>query len=266
MSIHSLRNQVAESCRSHAIQAVQRAEYSDDPFPHFFAREFFPAKIYADLLAYLPATSSYEPASYEKHVSAEGDSNRFVFKLRQESLARLDDDSRQFWLGIRDALGSVGLQRAVYARLAPGLAHRYGIKPSAVPELTGYADPALYRETAGYRIAPHPDTRRKVVTMQIALPRDDSQVDIGTEFYRRSLNPASLLREPRGFEIVKRSPFLPNAAYAFSVLNTLTRKSWHGRSTLASSQGVRNSLLNLWYENAASANPEIVEELRRPAA
>jgi hypothetical protein len=96
--------------------------------------------------------------------------------------------------------------------------------------------------------------------MQISLAPDATQADLGTEFYQRSLNPAHWLREPRGFEIAKRPPFLPNAAYAFSVLNTLRIKSWHGRSSLASGCGVRNSILNIWYEKPEHANRDLIAE------
>src|SRR5262249_6971864 len=147
--------------------------------------------------------------------------------------------------------------------LAPGLSYRYAIDPRQAAELPGFALPELFHETSGYTIKPHPDTRRKVVTMQIALPKDASQRDLGTEFYQRSRNPLSLTRPPRGFTIAKRMEFLPNSAYAFSVLNTFRLKSWHGRSTIPDRAGERNSILNIWYEKASDANGDLIEENRQ---
>jgi hypothetical protein len=118
----------------------------------------------------------------------------------------------------------------------------------------------LFHETQGYSIKPHPDTRKKVVTMQVALPGDDSQRDLGTEFYRRSLHPSDWLREPRGFQVAKRMPFLPNTAYAFSVLNTFSLKSWHGKTAIPGALGERNSLLNIWYQDPQHANRDLVAE------
>ena len=126
--------------------------------------------------------------------------------------------------------------------------------------MPGFALPELFHESSGYRIKPHPDTRKKLVTMQIALPEDDNLTHMGTEFYRRSLRPGDWMREPRGFEVVKTMPFLPNTAYAFIVLNTMRLKSWHGRSTLTSASEVRNTLLNIWYQKAEHANTEIIAE------
>jgi hypothetical protein len=238
-------------------EAVDRAWYDASPFPHFIVEGLFPDELYAEMLASLPAAELSDPFSYEKHAEG-GKSNRGKFALTDDCIGRLEGRQWALWMGIRDALGHPRLKRAVFSRLSAGLAFRFGVSAEEAVETPGYALPELLRETEGYRIKPHPDTRRKLVTMQIALPADDSQAHLGTEFYRRSLNPAALLREPRGFDIVKRSPFLPNVAYAFSVINTLRLRSWHGRTRLSGDVGVRNTILNIWYARPEDANPDLV--------
>jgi hypothetical protein len=52
------------------------------------------------------------------------------------------------------------------------------------------------------------------------------------------------------FAKVKQFAFRPNSGYAFVVNNTFTRKSWHGRERLRDGAGVRNTLLNTFYEEA----------------
>ena len=231
------------------------------PFPHVIIRGFFPADVYARLLETFPSKPLYEPFDYDKHQSA-GESNRRRFCFTNAWLDKLSVDAKTFWHTIRSAVGCDEFKRLIFRKLSPGLSFRYGVPESETRSLPGYALPELFNETQGYKIKPHPDTRKKVVTMQIALPGDNSQEALGTEFYRRATNPAAWLREPRGFEVAKRMPFLPNTAYAFSVLNAFTLKSWHGRTSLGGQSGERNSLLNIWYEKPENGNADIVAENR----
>lgn len=242
------------------IAQVAATPLEADPFPHFAVRDFFPAEVYRQMLELLPTDEQYSLCDQEKNRGYDGSVNRSRFQLIDAQIARLSVASQAFWFGVRDALGSPELKRAVFRKLAPGLAFRFGVPVAQAAEVEGYPRPELFREKQGYRIAPHPDTRSKVVTMQLSLAADDSQADLGTGFYRRSFSPAAWLREPRGFEVAKRMPFLPNAAYAFVVLNNLTKRSWHGRETLGGEAGVRNSILHIYYANRRHANPDIVRE------
>jgi hypothetical protein len=217
------------------------------------------------MLDCFPPGSEFEPFAYEKHASSDGQSNRKRFRLENTCLAALPHTHQEVWCTIRSVLGSVALKEAVFDKLRSGLSYRFKCEPNSARSLPGFALPELFHETGGYRIKPHPDTRKKVVTMQIALPENDDKRHLGTEFYRRSIRPQCLLREPRGFELVKTMPFLPNTAYAFVVLNTMRLKSWHGRSTLPADCGVRNSLLNIWYQSAQHANREMIQENEGPA-
>jgi len=250
---------------SHMVASVKAAQAEREPFPHAIIPNFFPSDVYNDLLDFLPKDEEYETFSYQKHHAQDGSSNRLRFRMQNEWLDRLSGAQRAFWYAVRQALGSQPVKEAVYDKMRVGLAFRFGVPESQVNSITGYALPEMFRELASYRIKPHPDTRRKIVTMQISLPGDASQRNLGTEFYKRSVNPLHLLREPRGFEIVKCTPYVPNSAYCFAVLNNVTWKSWHGRSTLPSQCGVRNSILNIWYQNAEDANLDISTPVRKAA-
>lgn len=244
---------------AHMVQVVAETPLETDPFPHLSIRGLLPPAVYARMMEQFPDIALFEPFDYEKHQSG-GESNRRRFQMSNAWLDKLTGEVRTLWYTVRSALGSRELKAVVFSRLAPGLAFRYGVAPSEAVSLPGFALPELFHESDGYRIKPHPDTRKKVVTMQLALAQDESQAPLGTEFYRRSRNPASWFREPRGFDIVKRMPFVPNAAYAFTVLNTLQLKSWHGRTSIPGEAGFRMSLLNIWYERPEHANTDLTAE------
>jgi hypothetical protein len=253
--------QLRQRIIAHILRQIEDLRVESNPFPHFVTAPFFPPDVYDALVKRLPRPEFYENFHYDKHSNGDGQSNRQRFRLENADLFQLEPAQRTFWSSIRSALGSPELRRCVFQKLSEGLAYRFHCDACDVEQqVPGFALPELFREIEGYRIAPHPDTRKKVVTMQIALPEDDRQADLGTEFYQRSLSPLSWLREPKGFNIVKVMPFLPNTAYAFVVLNTMRIKSWHGRSQLRPACGIRNSLLNIWYTSAEHANQAIVME------
>jgi len=247
---------------NHMLEAVAETEAYDDPFPYILIPNFFPTDTYETLLSAIPEKAHFDP--FGEILDPEL-ANRFYFRLVEPILNQIEPEAQTFWYSVRSALGSVELKNAVFEKLSKGIAYRFGCKEQNAASIPGYASPELFHETAGYQIKPHPDTRRKVVTMQIALPDDNSKEHLGTEFYRRSLQLTHWMRKPSGFEVVKTMPFLPNHAYAFSVINSIRLRSWHGRTTIDESSGVRNSILNIWYQKAEHANIELVRENERLA-
>lgn len=259
----STRERIRLACLTHLLNRLDQAEVSEKPFPHFFVKNLLPDEIYARMVKSLPETSHYSQLAKYDRADA---STRHRMGLQTKDLAPLGAEQADLWLGVRDALGDLSVKRKVFRKLESGIAFRFGIPLSEVEEAPGYPLPELYRETTGYSIKPHPDTRRKVVTMQMSLAADESQRDLGTTFYRISPNPIHLLQEPRGFATAKQMSFSPNSAYAFVVLNTITKRSWHGREQLREGCGTRNSLLHLYYGDPADGNPELVEKFYQPTA
>ncbi len=251
------RSEITARCLEHMVERLSETSASHDPFPHFWTQNILPDDIYHRLLEELPPTSLYQAKGEEsRHYG-----NRSDMHLISEKIDQFPEASQELWYGLRGALSSPRLKKAIFAGLAKGIAHRFGISEDAAPGVAAYPRALLYRETEGYRIAPHPDTRRKLATVQFAFTDDPSQSGLGTSMYRLSAHPSDLLSVPRGFKEIGRKPFLSNSVFAFAVVNTLSMRSWHGREPLPPDCGIRNTLLHIYYADVADANPEMVAEM-----
>jgi hypothetical protein len=241
---------VASCVLDHLLRRIEATPALEEPFSHVYLEEVFPADLYEEVLAHLPDPALYDHAGYRHKKTRAPDYTRSAFPLTREGLALLPAGHRELWEGIASALTAPEVKAALFRKLARDLAFRYGVPEARAGELPGYSRPTLYRETEGFEIAPHPDTRKKVVTMQLYLPADDGQAGLGTALYKRKLLGSPFGHWRRRFARVKQFAFLPNSGYAFVVNNTLRKKSWHGRETLPPDAGTRNTLHNVFYERA----------------
>ncbi len=241
-------NRLASDIVDHLLVRLAQTPTCDEPYSHFYVENIFPAEVYADMMRNMPAPSLYKPLSLTKHRNAEGVSTRDVFALTGPEFEALSPRARELWSSISAALSAHELKVAVFRKLATDLTRRFGCRRDEVDRLTSFTKPSLFRDLEGYEIPPHPDGRTKVVTMQLYLPVDYSQLNLGTAVYKRRFTSLKGLYSWHGrFERVKQFLFQPNSGYAFAVSNSLAKKSWHGREQLPEGSGVRNSLLNLFF-------------------
>jgi hypothetical protein len=234
----------------HLVHAVEGCPAWDSPFSHFYGEGFIPDDLYAAMLEHLPDAEFYTELKHRDALRPDGTSSRAYLQLEEDSLARLPQAQRQFWGVAGQALRSPALKAAVFRKLKVDLSARFRVAPGDVENIDAYPRPGLFRDGDGYRILPHPDIWKKVVTMQFYLPADPSRRDLGTEIYSRRpgtilqslLAPLRPLDESR-FVTVKRFDFLPNSGYAFAV----SRHSWHGRPTITMGSSCRHSIMNIYY-------------------
>lgn len=228
----------------HAVKSIEAADRFSLPFPHIFFRDFFPADFYADLITSIPS-EGYEPIK--------GDQTRMALRLYGDNVDNVDAQLREMWAAVSAMLTSVEIEKAIRQQLNEGLEIRArGDKVASADDLRLVAKPVLYSDKDGYQIKPHPDARKKVVTMQLYCPADESQRELGTTLYQASLK-GLLNVGSYGLEPVKTLPFLPNVGYAFVVLkayHSLLKMSWHGRPKINTTiERPRVSLLNTFYVN-----------------
>jgi len=183
-----------------------------DPFPVHFLKPF-PAEFYPAVIANLPDDELYEDLIHKDAMRADGTSTRKMFSI--------DEYAPVFWRDLsfvlcgpevedvfRDHIGFEGPVRA-FCR--------------------------LFRDFAGYRISPHPDSSKKAMTAQFYLPEDETQADLGTSFFS--------WRPSNGFEENCRLKFLPNTGYCFKV----TENSFHG-TNFSEIGKPRDSLILTYYK------------------
>lgn len=228
----------------HAVASIEASDCFSLPFPHIFFRDFFPKDFYAEMIKSIP-TEGYDPIK--------GDGTRMALRLYGDNVNKVDADMREMWAAVSAMFTSREVEDAIRRQLHEGLEIRArGDKVSGPDDLRLVAKPVLYSDKDGYQIKPHPDARKKVVTMQIYCPTDESQRELGTTLYKASLKGLTHL-DSYGLEPVKTLPFLPNVGYAFVVLkayHSLLKMSWHGRPKIHTAiEQPRVTLLNTFYIN-----------------
>ena len=98
-----------------------------------------------------------------------------------------------------------------------------------------YPVPILTRDIPGYRVFKHTDSLWKGITVQLYLPSDDSNKNIGTIFHER---------RPDGTKPkVTQMSFAPNSGYAFAVWND----TWHSADPVGPEVKTRDSILLTYF-------------------
>src|SRR6476659_2888572 len=228
------RKLAAERLREFVVGAIEAAPAYETPFYHLVLDHVFPDDVYAAMLANMPEAADYRPmhGRSKGHDLADGTHTRVKIDLFPEYIRHLPPEKRALWNVVGRALCSGEVRDAFMRRLAPALERRFGADHSK----TGvFPIPVLTRDVPGYLITPHTDTRWKGITVQLYLPKDDANTDIGTIFHEKL---------PDG-SLPKRAQmrFAPNPGYAFAVGDD----TWHSADAVHNRVKTRDSILLTYF-------------------
>lgn len=233
------RRQAVEDLSRFLVASIEQARAVEKPFYHLQFDRVFPDDIYAAMLREMPVARDYRalPGRNNVNILEDGSATRVKIDLFPEYIRNLPQSKRELWKVVGRALCSDEVRDAFVRRLAPALERRFG---------AGYRDvgmfpiPILTRDVPKYRIAPHPDTQWKGITVQFYLPPDASTEHIGTIFHDR-LPDGSM---PKALKM----PFLPNTGYAF-VVGT---DSWHSADPVGPEVKTRDSILHTYFVDSGA--------------
>jgi hypothetical protein len=223
-----------ESLTGFVVQSIDAARRVEDPFFHLEFDRIFPDNVYAQMLALMPEVADYRPmhGRSKSNDLADGTHTRVKIDLFPEYIRNLPAEKRALWNMVGRALCSEPVKQAFMRQLAPGLSKRFGADFAKVGM---YPIPILTRDIPGYLITPHTDTHWKGITVQLYLPKDDANTDIGTIFHERAAD-GSLPKK-------SRMRFAPNSGYAFAVGDD----TWHSADPVHNGVKSRDSILLTYF-------------------
>ncbi len=233
LSTHD-RRRAAEGLADYIARSVENARAVEKPFFHLEFDRVFPDDIYTQILTLMPESRDYRPmhGRSKGHDLDDGTHTRVKIDLFPEYIRNLPSEKRALWDVVGRALTSDKVRKAFIGRLAPGLSKRFG---EAFGKVGMYPIPILTRDIPGYLITPHTDTRWKGITVQLYLPKDAANTDIGTIFHEK-LPDGSLPKKAQ-------MRFAPNSGYAFAVGDD----TWHSADAVHDRVKTRDSILLTYF-------------------
>ena len=164
------------SAELHTSYQIANAPVRGFPYPHCFVRDVFSPDFYEEIQRNLPDPAVMIPILEARQV--QGYNERFVLELHKgEHLAALPDAKRKFWqdiaawmVGGKSGLGRLG--SLMMNKFQPFVQNR-------LKNLTGikfYDEAYLVEDITNYKLGPHSDAEKKVITMLFYLPRDEFAV------------------------------------------------------------------------------------------
>lgn len=228
------RARAVDQLADYVVQSIEAARAVEKPFFHLEFDHVFPEDIYAKILALMPESRDYRPmhGRSKGHDLEDGTHTRVKIDLFPEYIRNLPPEKKALWNLVGHALCSEKVKQAFIRRLAPGLSKRFGPDFAKVGM---YPIPILTRDIPGYLITPHTDTRWKGITVQLYLPADDANTDIGTIFH--DVLPDG--SKPKHSQM----RFARNTGYAFAV----GTDTWHSADAVHNRVKTRDSILLTYF-------------------
>jgi hypothetical protein len=233
----------------HMAYRVGNVPFNMFPYPHFYLQDVFPADFYQQIQRNIPDSQAMIPL--EQARGTKGYDERFVLNISKKGTTALSSEKSEFWNAMHHWLvvkGNFGT--LIFEKFKPFIQQRFANRTN----VEFYSEALLVQDITNYKLGPHTDADRKVVTMLFYLPADDSQKHMGTSLYLPNdpefTCPGGPHYNRNKFQRLHTNPFLPNSMFAFFK----TDNSFHGVEPVGDPGTKRWLLLyDIFYRETAPA-------------
>jgi len=235
----------------HVVNRINKSTIITDPFPYIYVESIFPDNFYKSILNSLPKKELLLPAS---DVYGSGYTDRLVFEFTEPEMHLLAPNIREFWKDMMEWMLGEQFIMVMCRKFGTYLDHRFGELKEA--PLEGHA--MLARDKQNYKLGPHTDAVRKVLSLLFYLPRNNGYEYLGTSLYKPINNE---FRCPGGphhpfnkFTKIRTIDYKPNSLFVFFK----TDSSFHGVEPVNGKNVERDILMyNILTNNKSVGNLSI---------
>ena len=220
--------------RNHINQKIAAAQLDLTPFPHLIIEDFFPADVYAQILAYNPFAQNAGQEWMHRGASAQTSSRTPYHARKQINFHQTETfiaapEQQAFWHALKQVfLADTWFAQIVMQKYPDYFRLRFGDLVDQPDFLALFKrEMFLQRHEPGYYIGPHTDIATRVFTCIFAFAASPGFEEFGTELL---VHKDRLTRcwgndhhAPADFTLKKLAPYKPNNFLLFFK----TRHSFH---------------------------------------
>ena len=218
------------------------------PFPHFYSEDIFGREFYIDIQKNLPDEKYLFPISEKRPVPKGSYKERFVLSLNDEDLKKLPN--ADFWKSFKKQMLGGGLKNFLISRFAD-------ILKKIHPNLNNYqtrSEILIVKDKKNYKLGPHTDSPKKLITILFYLPAEGGNENIGTSLYipkdfKFTCNGGPHYKRD-DFNLVFTMPFKANSAFGF----IKTNNSFHGVEKVAENSTRWLLLYDIYFDEAKQSS------------
>ncbi len=225
----------------HVINIINETAITNEPFEHKFIENVFPDDYYNKLINNLPKKNEYIPINKSGTVGKNYAAERYMFDLTFETIKKLSSLQQETFTELLNVFTSPDFFNATSNSFKEVIKKRISKFTDFEKKLIGEdkfefsIQAMLVKDLQKYKLGAHTDTTTKFLTFLFYIPRDVSQIELGTALYKPK-NGANIKMGEKGnyhatveitkeyFDVVGKVPFSPNSLLLFP----RTNESFHG--------------------------------------
>jgi len=239
--------------RTHVAARLDALTMVLDPFPHFYISDFLPADLYRALIAGWPTHDSFVTTTASGLVKPKTAADRYptdkrlLISIHDAATRAADEDAATALRAVSEFLLGAATIRAIAEK---SIGHATAIRKDLKGRISLSADALIQEDIEGFMLGPHLDSPRKLASMLLYAPPDDSRADLGTTLFRPK--PRFMQRYPQAgkefigryhpyeeFEEARTVAYVPNAVFGFVV----TPLAFHGVRPISGAAFARRTIL-----------------------